>query len=242
VTSFHVSSGEHRVALSQSSSGMRMPLITLVSDADESNVRQRAMLEVGGTTYVFIGMPQASLGSRMFTVPAGATAAPAPRTLSNSSTFLLATSLAGANLLDIAFVDLSRMVALLTGQVALSDLGSFQATDLPEATRFGGLTDVPYTAQPQWIGDNLVTFGHTGVGATDITIIWADPRGHLRAHEKLEQVAAGSKVGAAAFAPEANLGDFGGVLDVVWVVTSVGPDGGEPYDVLYYDQVQCLSR
>jgi hypothetical protein len=156
------------------------------------------------------------------------------------SSFLLAASVDRSGLLDVAFVDLSQQVALMAGQVAPSDLESFQSTDLPIATMFGGLTDVPYTTLPQWIGDNLVTFGHTGVSATDLTIIWADPHGHLRAHQKLEQVATGSKLGAAAFAPEAELGDLGGVLDVVWVVTSVDPDGGEPYDVMYYDQVQCL--
>jgi hypothetical protein len=228
------------VALSRSNGAPATTAIVLASDSDETNVRQRATVEIGDTTHVFIGMPQAPLGSRKFAVPRDATAAPAPRTISNMSSFLLTASLDPAGLLDVAFVDLSMQVALMAGQVAPSDVETFQSADLPIATMFGGLTDVPYTTLPQWIGDNLVTFGSTGVAANDLTIIWADPHGHLRAHQKLEQVAAGSKFGAAAFAPQTQLGDLGGILDVVWVVSSVDPDGGEPYDVLYYDQVRCL--
>jgi hypothetical protein len=239
VTSFHASSGEHRVALSRPNGGAAAPIV-LASDSDEANVRQRGMVEIGDTTHVFIGMPMANLGSRKFAVPRDATVAPAPRTISNMSSFLLAASLNQLGLLNVAFVDLSLQVGLITGQVAPVNVESFQSMDLPIATMFGGLTDVPYTTMPQWIGDNLVTFGHTGVAATDLTIIWADPHGHLRAHQKLDQVPAGSKLGAAAFAPQTQLGDLGGILDVVWVVTSVDPDGGEPYDAMYYDQVQCL--
>src|SRR5262249_47913222 len=120
------------------------------------------------------------------------------------------------------------------------DIESFHSTDLSIVGTFGGLTDVPYTTIPQWVGDNFVALGATGVVGTDLTIIWADPHGHLRAHQKLAQVATGFKVGAAAFAPQSQLGELGGILDVVWVVTSVDPDGGEPYDVMYYDEVRCL--
>jgi hypothetical protein len=240
ITSFQAPSNEFRVALSRPHASPRAAPIVLASDADEDNVRERAMLEIGEETHVFIGTPQAPLGSRMFTVPRDAKAAPPARTISPLGSFLLTASLDHLGLLDVAFVDITAQVALKTGQVAKGDLASFRSADVPVAGTFGGLTDVPYTTVPQWVGDNFVALGATGIAGSELTIIWADAHGHLRAHQKLEKLAAGLKLGASAIAAQSQLGELGGLLDVVWVVTSVDAHGGEPYDVMYYDELRCL--
>jgi hypothetical protein len=242
VTSFQASSTAFEVTLSGGSAGMTGSPLVLATDAMEANVRERAVVEIGGKTHVFLGLPGAPAGARQFSVAPGAATAPLPRTISNANSFLLnASSFNPASSLDVAFVDISRQVALLAGQIEPSRIETFHADELLLAAQFGGLTDVPFTTVPQWIGDNLVTLGQTGPAATDFTIIWADAGGHLRAKQKLDQAPSGAKIGAAAFAPQAQLGPLGGVLDVVWVVTSTDADSGEPYDVLNYDQIRCLQ-
>ncbi|HYU77745.1 MAG TPA: hypothetical protein VEK56_02095, partial [Vicinamibacterales bacterium] len=64
--------------------------------------------------------------------------------------------------------------------------------------------------------------------------------GHMRVQQKIDQAPAGTKIGASVFTAAAQLGILGGILNVVWAVTLIAPDGGEPYDVLYYDQIRCL--
>jgi len=240
VTSFQSSPTEFEVTLSMGNASTIGNPLVLATDAVETNVRERAVVEFGGKTHVFIGQPGAPFGSRQFSVASGAATAPSPRTVSNQSSFLLTASVP-SSLFNVAFVDIGMQVALRAGQIDPSHIETFRAEDLPLATQFGGLTEVPFTSTPQWIGDNLITLGQTGAAATDFTIIWGDTSGGLRAKQKLEQAPSGARFGASAFAPQAQLGSLGGVLDVVWVVTSTDADSGEPYDVMYYDEVRCLQ-
>ncbi|HEX9298003.1 MAG TPA: hypothetical protein VF881_19320 [Polyangiaceae bacterium] len=240
VLSYRASPNEYRVSLGQRVGGAAGTLFDLTSDFVEPNIRQRAVLTVGGRTHVFVGLPGSPAGGRQFSLDFGSTTAPPPRPISNMTTFLLATGISPFGKINVAAVDLGLGVALMTGQLDATQIETFQASDFPVATMFGGLTSVPYASAPGWIGDNLVSLGHTGPAADELTIVWADPFGHMRVQQKIDQAPAGTKIGASVFTAAAQLGILGGILNVVWAVTLIAPDGGEPYDVLYYDQIRCL--
>jgi hypothetical protein len=241
VTSYRSGPNEFRIALGQSTGGAVSAPIVLASDAVEVNVRERGLMTFAGKSHVFTGQPGAPAGPRQFTVDDGATTSHPARSIGAMSTFFLAGQASLMGKVNFAFVDLDQNVGLLTGQVEASQIETFQVSDLKLAKMFGGLTSVPYENAPNWIGDDLVTFGRTGAAADGLTILWADAFGHLRAQKNLETAPAGAKMGPSTFTPAAQLGPLGGILNAVWVVTLTDADSGEPYDVLYYDQIKCLK-
>jgi len=220
VTSYRSGANEFRIALGQSTGGALGAPIVLASDAVDVNVRERGLLTFGGKTHVFTGQPGSPAGPRQFTVEDGATTSHPARSIGGKATFFLAAGASPMGKVNFAFV--------------------FLVGDLRLAAMFGGLTSVPYENAPSWIGDDLVSFGRTGAGADELTVLWADAFGHLRVQQKLEQAPAGAKMGPSAFTTAAQLGPLGGVLNAVWAVTLTDADSGEPYDVLYYDQIKCL--
>jgi len=84
-----------------------------------------------------------------------------------------------------------------------------------------------------------VTLGHTGPAADELTIVWADPFGHLRATKSWSRCPRREDWlrGVHARRPTR---PARGILNAIWAVTMNDADGGEPYDVLYYDQIRCL--
>jgi len=212
-------------------------LIPLFQDADSNVVRPSSVVRVaGGSSYAFYG--ETFRGQREYEIKSDGTVGPM-RALTGTASVLLANmSLSGK--LDVMMGDVNTTaltLKLLVGQFDLSQAMTFDVTQLVTAKEASSISEVPVGALSGFVGDILLFGGPTGLSRKELSILFIDAMGRVRAEQKLADTP-GEVANGVVFPRGTNTGVTGN-YHIAWSETLLDP-AGQKYDTVWYDQLECL--
>src|SRR5262249_23748632 len=126
---------------------------------------------------------------------------------------------------------------LFMGQIDPSQAFSFDPSTFVLAKSANSLTDVPIGSLTGYVDDMLLFAGPTGVLRKELSLWFVDAGGQTRAEQKLADTP-GEVSNAIVFPRGTNVGPIG-KYHLAWSESLID-DGGAKYDVLWYDQLECL--
>jgi hypothetical protein len=219
-------------------SGSPVKMTSIFDDPNPDNVRPTSLVRVPGVAgYVFYGEnPQYE-----YAIPDDPTtgAMPTRRPIAANGFVILANPNSTGKF-NLASADLGTplmpQLKLFTGQIDPTQIMTFDPKSFVLAKNATTLGEVPISAMNGYTDDFLLFAGPTGVSATELSILFLDVLGRTRAEQKLQDTRA--PVNMAAIAPRGTVGGAGGKYHIAWSETNMDANG--KYDVLYYDQIDCL--
>jgi hypothetical protein len=235
--SFELAAGRSRAGYALYT-GAPVDLVPLLDDSNPDNVRPTALVHVRGTAgYAFVGqMPQSE-----FEIKDDPSMGMPTRRPIMGNAFALLANIDTGGLINIAAADIGTPLIphlkLYVGQVDVTRAMTFDTSSFVLAKDATSLTEVPIGTLAGWSDDFLLFAGPTGANATELSILFLDVLGRTRAAQKLQDTQ--SPVSRGGITPRGVMGGVGGRYHIAWAETHQDP-GGTKYDVLWYDQIECL--
>jgi hypothetical protein len=130
-----------------------------------------------------------------------------------------------------------RWFKLFVGQTDVMQAYTFDPSALTLARMATSLIDVPIGSLNGYAGDMLLFAGPTGITRKELSIWFVDVWGQTRAQQKLADTL-GEVSGGIAVPRGTGVGP-NNKYHVAWTERMLD-DGGAKYDVLWYDQLECL--
>ncbi len=221
-------------------SGAPARVVPLFSDTNSDNVRPTGALRIrpAAMNYMLYGQgPQYE-----YQIPDGARQATDTfhRTVPGNA-FVLTMGVDIMGKLNLATADLGTpmmpSLKLFTGQTDLMQAYTFDPTSFVLAKSAASLADVPVGSLPGYIDDLLLFAGPTGFTRKELSVWFVDVWGQTRVEQKLADTM-GEVDNGVAF-PRGNIGSVNNKFHIAWSETLTDAQGVK-YDVLWYDQIECL--
>jgi hypothetical protein len=183
-----------------------------------------------GETLAFVGRSDIS----MFIIPESAPGSFTSHDLQCPEGAFFTAAFGPSGSLLVAHAD-TTSPTLKIGSVSDEDLGTFTIDDIPEAVT---LEPDQVAGAPRWSGDQLVAIGTPLQSQDGIRILWLGSEGSIRLADRIADASPGATVEEVVARPIRPLDAGGGEIDVTWTERH-DPDGADPFDVLWYNRLEC---
>jgi hypothetical protein len=219
--------------------GMLVKILPLFDDPNTDITRPTGLMRFPPTmtNYAFYGeIPQVQYSIRDGVQTVQGTQ---KRTIPGNARMLMSNiDMAGKLNLVAADLGTNMMMSLklLVSQVDPSQIFSFDPATFVVAKNAMSLAEVPIGSLQGLADDMLLFAGPTGVTRTELSLWFVDIWGQTRVEQKLANTI-GEVSNGAAF-PRGNIGGVLNKFHLVWSESMTDANG--KYDVLWYDQIECL--
>ena len=235
VATSYFAEGEFRTGYIAYSGTPVVPTVVHASQTKPDNLF-RGATHMGDETRFYVGLSN----PKQVSVPDGNPEAANSRVIGGPNSYLVAADMDNAGATSFVVADLSTQ-RLRIGAVPGSELDTYVVEDLPYV---GGSVDMAIFGAEDasawaWGINQFVVVGAANAAKDGVWILWLDVEGNIRLQERIADATPGRRIVRVAVDARAPLSEAGGKLEVVWTERAEAGDGGESYDTLMYNELQC---